>query len=371
MKIFEKEKIEALYPEAGELMIDPMLIKLGEQEQLKEAAASGDYFSQEKIDGYLGMFIRTPNHSYFFTRTVSKKTGLLTEKIANIPHIQQALDCIPANTIILGEIYYPGGTSKNCTEIMGCLPAKAIKRQEQEGYGLIHYYIYDVLKLDGRDLITEQVNNLDRYNLVKDLFEKHNLGQYDFLRLAENIEENIWEKTCEILEAGGEGMVYKLKTGLYEPGKRPSTNLKAKQVDHFDCFIIGFEKPEHDYRGKEIESWQYWENEDGTLFCGDGYRLGLKPITKYWYNNWMNSDIKVGVYDENNNVIDLGTIHSGISDDLRADMSKNPDKYLNRVIEVQCMSIDKEARTLRHAFLVNFRDDKNKEECLWTCLANN
>ena len=371
MKIFDNEKIEELYPEASNLMIDPMLITKGENEQLKKASESGDYFGQEKIDGYLGMFVKTPNNSYFFTRTVSRKTGLLTEKIANIPHIKQALDCIPANTIILGEIYYPGGTSKNCTEIMGCLPEKAIKRQEKEGYGYIHYYIYDVLKLDGRDLIEEKVNNLDRYNLVKELFEKYNLGQYSFLRLAESFEDNLWERTADILASGGEGMVYKLKTGIYEPGKRPKTNLKAKQVDNIDAFIIGFEKPEKSYTGKEIETWKYWENDDGTLFFGEGYKLGLKPITKYWYNNWINSDIQIGVYDENNNIINIGTIHSGISDDLRADMSANPEQYLNKVVEIQCMSIDKNERTLRHGFLKNFREDKNKEDCLWANIANN
>ena len=68
------------------------------------------------------------------------------EKSENVPHIIQALDCLPPHTILVGEIYYPGGSSKNCTEIMGCLPAKAIERQNGK-WGQIHYYLQNLLSI--------------------------------------------------------------------------------------------------------------------------------------------------------------------------------------------------------------------------------
>ena len=55
-----------------------------------------------------------------------------------------ALSCLPTDTILIGEIYYPGGSSKNTTEIMGCLAPKAIERQNGT-YGKIHYYVHDIL----------------------------------------------------------------------------------------------------------------------------------------------------------------------------------------------------------------------------------
>ena len=132
--MFDQEKVNELYP--GAIMIEPMLIHNSTDAQLRKCCESGDYF-----DGALYQFVKGTNGScYLFGRTVSKKTGLLTEKIANVPHIQEAFAGLPNGSIILGEIYYPGGSSRNVVEIMGCLPQKAIERQNGSK-GLIHYYI--------------------------------------------------------------------------------------------------------------------------------------------------------------------------------------------------------------------------------------
>ena len=91
--MFDKEKISQLYPGAENLMIQPMLIHKGSDSQLKTADQSGEYFAQIKKDGSLYMFVKGTNgENYLFGRTVSKKTGLLTEKSANIPHIISVLE---------------------------------------------------------------------------------------------------------------------------------------------------------------------------------------------------------------------------------------------------------------------------------------
>lgn len=363
--MFDFNEVEKLYPGAGNLMIPPQLIHKGTDSQLKNCD-DGTWFAELKKDGALYMYVKGLNgENYLFGRTVSKKTGLLTEKSANVPHIIEAFKNIPNGTILLGEIYYPGKTSKDVTSIMGCLFKKAIERQEGE-YGYIHYYVYDCLGYNGTSLL--KYDNWTRYQIVKKIFEKYNFNCPE-IELAAAVEEDIYHAIGKALSEGEEGMVVKKKTGMYEPGKRPMTMLKAKQVDHIDAVIIGFKDPTEEYNGKELETWQYWMKEDGSLLpIGCHYGEGddnniLIPITKHYYYNWKNA-IEIGAYDNEGKLHSIGTIASGLTDFMREDMSLHPDNYLGKVVEIQCMMKDNQAQTVRHGFFLKTRDDKPAKECL-------
>ena len=298
---FNFQEVEKLYPGAGELMIEPQLIHKGTDAQLK-ACDDGTWFAQLKKDGALYMFVKGANgENYLFGRTKSKVTGLLTEKSANIPHIVEVFHDLPYSTVLLGEIYYPGKTSKNVTSIMGCLPQKAYDRQFKEGYGPIHYYVYDCLEYNGVSLLP--YDNWSRYEITKAIFKKHIIPNSVIpftVELAEAVEEEIYSAIGQALSNGEEGMVVKKKTGFYEPGKRPSTMLKAKQVDFIDVVITGFKDPVIEYTGKEIENWQFWVNGyDGSHFpIGLHYGEDIAvPVTKHHYFGWKNA-IEIGAYDE-------------------------------------------------------------------------
>lgn len=343
---FNKDKIKELYP--GAFMYEAMLINKGNETVLKNACESNNYFGQLKKDGYWYQFEKHLAGTYLFSRSASRTTGLQSEKSANVPHIINALSCFPDDTIIIGEIYYPGGSSKNVTTIMGCLPEKAIERQNGQ-YGKIHYYIHDILMYNGINFVDAHTGAWDRYCILKKLYEQYELSKYDFIELAEVWEDNLYSRVGDALAAGEEGMVIKSKNGIYEPGKRPMTNLKAKKVDFADVIIIGFEEPTKEYYGKELDSWQYYK--DGVA------------VTKAYYMGWMNSRIKLGLYDNNGNIKEIGTIHSGISDEMKKDMSENPEKYLNKVCAIQCMELDPIEKTIRHGFFKFMRDDKDALSC--------
>ena len=360
--MFDYNKVEELYPGAGKLMIEPQLIHKGTDKQLR-ACDDGTWFAQLKKDGALYMYVKgLGGEDYLFGRTVSKKTGLLTEKGANVPHIMIPL-CLnlPPGTILLGEIYYPGKTSKDVTSIMGCLPEKAIARQDG-AYGPIHYYIYDCLGYNGTSLL--KYDNWTRYQVLCKIFEKYNITRNE-IELAAAVESDIYQSIGSALAAGEEGMVVKKKTAYYEPGKRPQTMLKAKQVDNIDAVIIGFKDPVVEYTGKEIETWQYWVNGYDGSHLPIGFHYGediAVPVTKHHYYNWKNA-IEIGAYDDNDNLVSIGTIASGLTDYMREDMSTHPENYLNKVCEIQCMSLDKKSKTIRHGFLISIRKDKNSNEC--------
>ena len=347
---FNQEKIQELYPEAK--MYSAMKINKGTDELLKKVCESGTAFGQIKKDGYWYQFEKHEHYSYLFSRSASTVTKLQSEKSANVPHIMEALSVLPKDTILIGEIYYPGGSSKTVTTIMGCLPKKAIERQNGKS-GLIHYYIHDIIMFNGLDFVKNKVSNYDRYRILKKIFEKYNLAN-DYIELAEAWTDNLYSRVGTALAAGEEGMVIKVKDGIYEPDKRPLTMLKAKKVDFIDAIIIGFEEPTKEYYGKEIQNWNYWiQNENGQPIA----------VTKPYYMGWHNSRIKIGAYNNKGVLVEIGTIHSGISDEMKEDMTNNPNKYLNKVCSIQCMELDKKEHTIRHGFFKYMRDDKDIIDC--------
>jgi len=361
--MFDYNEVEKLYPGAGGMMVEPQLIYKGTDSQLKKCD-DGTWFAQLKKDGALYMFVKgIEGQTYLFGRTKSKVTGLLTEKSANIPHIISVLDQLPAGTILLGEIYYPGKTSKSATSIMGCLPEKAVERQNGS-YGPIHYYIYDCLGFNGTSLLN--YTNWTRYQVVKRIFEKYPISREE-IELAAAVEEEIYPSIGKALSAGEEGMVVKKKDAYYEPGKRPQTMLKAKQVDHIDAVIIGFNDPEILYTGKEIETWPFWVEADDNeerlpIGCHYG-KPNIVAVTKHYYHRWKNA-IEIGAYDSSGKLISIGTIASGLTDFMREDMTLHPENYFHKTCEIQCMMKDNAAKTVRHGFFLQIRYDKPPEECL-------
>lgn len=364
---FDKEKIEELYPEAGPYMWPPQLVwslPAGKEDKLDEMLANGEYFASLKKDGACYQFVKTEHYSYLFGRTVSRVTGLLTEKGANVPHIMQALDCLPAGTVLVMEIYYPGGSSKDTTSIMGCLPAKAIERQKDKP---IHAYIHDILYWNGEDLRNKGA--LDRYLTLKYDWNARNFSSYDFLELAQPVFDNILEEANKALAAGEEGMVLRKKDGIWEPGKRPAwRTIKIKQHDTIDLVVTRLIDATKEYTGKELETWQYWEqtscdgdiiDKDDTCHYGE---TNWWPVTKYAYYGWKTA-IGIGAYDSEGKLIELGTVSSGLTDFDKQDMTENPDNWLNHVVALDCMSINKKDHTLRHPAFKMLRNDKNAKDC--------
>ena len=361
--MFDKEKISEFFPGAEDLMIQPMLIwtlPTNKKDKLSEICASGEYFAEEKIDGALYQFCRTDKGNYLFGRTVSVKNGLLTNKIDNVPHINSALSCLPCGTVIIGEIYVPGGTSKNVTSIMGCLPAEAIKRQDKQGK--IKYYLHDMIFYNGEDM--QSWGAEARYQKLVEAWNEFHLEQFDFLRLAESFDTGIEERLSQILAAGGEGIVLKKKDAPYSEGKRPAwATIKCKQMDTLDLICTRAIEATKDYTGKELETWPFWERtlteveQIHTDICQFGVE-GWIPITKPYFYGWKTA-IGIGAYDDEGNLKEIGTVSSGLTDEMRAHL----DDYVGKVVALQCMSIDRKEKTLRHPIVKAWRDDKNAAEC--------
>lgn len=376
--MFDYNEVESVFPGAGNLMINPMkiwAIPADRDVNVSDLEATGEYFAQEKIDGAIYTLAKTKEGKcYLFGRVNSVNTGLLTEKSQNVPHIIDAFKAIPPETVIVGEIFYPGKTSRDVTAIMGCKPEKAVTRQEDK-YGKIHYYIHDIIYYNGESLLNTPA--LDRYQILCELWQmnKSIFEENGFIHLAKIYTSDFQKRLTEIWDKGGEGLVLKKKTSLYVPGKRPAwETIKVKKHDTVDLICVGFCNPTIVYAGKGIENWQYWEmrsEENKSLWTkveGDMYEKYkehkdlYRPVTKDYFFGWKNA-IEIGGYDNHKKLVKVGTVSSGFTDEDKKNMAEHPEMFLNKVVELGCMSKSMKDRTLRHPVFIRVRDDKNPSEC--------
>jgi hypothetical protein len=193
----------------------------------------------------------------------------------------------------------------------------------------------------------------------------------------------------EVLARDDEGVVITNGDGLYEPGKRPSkTTLKIKKElkQTIDCFFTGRgSAPTHVYTGKEIETWQYWENlATYEKMCGNYYKdyqegKSIVPVTKGYYNGWCGSlEIAVlkhrvgskciinGIEYKDTEVFPIGWL-SGLPDEMKAE----PKKYAFKPIEVNAMEYDILNHSLRHGKMVGWRKDLTLTDCTLDKLDDN
>lgn len=307
-----------------------------------------------KKDGYWSQLVKDNDEVHLYSRSVSKKTGYYSDNIEKVPHIADwARNELPNGTCIIGEVYYPNGTSKNVTSVLGALPEKAIERQNGE-YGKIHFYMHDILAYEGKDYVANETTYSKRYsNLCSHInISTPLIPELEVAKCYDNAYLDLDKITSDMLAKGEEGMVFRVENGLYAPGKRqPKVMFKIKQAKNdIDFVITEILPPEYEYTGKEVDSWPY-KDRDGIL------------MTKAAYYGWAGA-IRVGAYDAADNLVSIGRVASGLTDEMKADMTAHPDKYIGNVVEVNCMSIDKKAKTFRHPYFSRMRPDKPTKDCL-------
>lgn len=306
-----------------------------------------------KKDGYWSQLIKDENEVHLYSRTVSKKTGYYSDNIEKVPHIKDwAMSELPNGTCLIGEVYYPNGTSKNVTSVLGALPEKAIERQKGD-YGKIHFYMHDILAYNGEDYVMNNVPYGFRYSCLCEHIDIETplIPELEVARCYDNAYLDLDKITIDKLAAGEEGMVFRVEDGLYAPGKRqPKVMFKIKQTQNdIDFVITEVLPPEYLYTGKEFDTWQY-KDKEGNL------------ITKAAYYGWAGA-LRLGAYDSAGNLVSIGRVSSGLTDNLKADLAANPDKYIGITVEVNCMSLDKKNKTFRHPYLSRLRFDKPAQDC--------
>lgn len=327
------------------------------KEVLDAALESDNYLIQLKKDGSSYVLAKDSDGSvHLYGDKISKKTGQIIDKIENVPHLKAwAEENLPQESQLVVEICY-GKTSRDVNSIMLALPDKAILRQTATQ--LAKAYIFDILFWNGEEVFKEDY--ADRWKRVCD--EITDLPQPAFIELAETHFTDKAEWLARWLKAGEEGGVLKMlrsttKTSAMHHVRpigatvaRPAnTTFKVKQIDTIDAVIMGVTLPEKEYKGKDPENYQY-RDEKGN------------PVNRLWALGMVNA-FSIGAYDDNGELVQIGTVASGLDDELRLAAAADPDRYIGEVVEIACMSKDTDNCTLRHPRLICFRPDKAAEQC--------
>lgn len=337
---------------------------------------SGDFLGAEKKDGYFAKLVKDEDGSIILYSRSRGVNGKFADKHEWVPHLQSLFDSLPNGTCLLGELYFPNQPgSKNVTTIMGCLKEKAAARQDKGEK--LHFYFFDCLAWGGESYL-----ELPAKFRFAQLYVHRELLTTDYSNYAVYYSgKDLWNKLQEILGEGSEGVVITHRDGVYEPGKRPSkTTLKIKKElkQTIDCFFTGVgSAPTREYTGKEIKSWQYWqdtitgEKMEGTHYPEYQNGKPIIPITKGYYFGWCGS-LQIGVLRkkkgsrckidgivyEDTEVFPLGWL-SGLPDEMKA----NPNKFAYKPIEVTAMEYETVAHTLRHGKMVDWRPDLTLADC--------
>lgn len=357
--MFEQSQVDKLYP--GAKIYAPMKfwsLPKNKIHMIEEICENGEYFGQTKKDGNWHQFSKAADGTpYLFSRGISVKTGLPVEGIEKVPHIAEAFEKLPNNTVILGELYYPGETTAAVRSIMGCLPPKAIAKQKEKGN--IHFYMFDMLMYDGKDMT--DMGALDRFNKLSEVVKELDLLT-DEIELADCVTDNLYKFLVDNFARGEEGSILKKKNYPYVEGKSPAwSSIKWKKKDDIDVVCMGFEDPTKYYTGTELEDWPYWEL-DGKLVEGRLSRTeGAKAVTKPYFFGWKTS-IRFGLY-KNGELVQIGTVSSGMNDKLRESAALNPEEYVGKVFKCSYMELTEDA--IREPVFIEFREDKAAEECIY------
>ncbi len=310
---------------------------------------------------------------HMYSGGISKKNGLPIDKIDNVPHLKEMAEKhFPNGSLLIGEIcsYYDWKENKWCehsaskrvSSIMGCNAPLAISRQNQTKP--VEFYLFDVLFWDGEDWFNKDFQ--DRYRKLSKIrldiiMNTENEKIFDWLTIVELIKEDKEATLAQWFAEGREGaMCYRLhsdgKKGadyvireIGSPALRRDNGTKIKTMSTYDVVILGVEAPEKTYNGKYADTYEYRDEDDN-------------PVNRLWALGMANA-FSIGCYDENGELVKIGTVASGLTDEIRKDAADNVENYIGRVIEVRCMSADSKNKTLRHPVFLQFRDDKDAVDC--------
>jgi len=171
-----------------------------------------------KLDGYRALLIKDADQ----TRILSRKHTDLTRDYPSIAASGKRL--LASRATLDGEIV--------ALDAQGRPSFQSLQNRARRPH--IVFYVFDVLHLDGRDLIDQPLEK--RRGVLQDLVSDSGLL----------ISQDLPGTAAEVVEAvralGLEGVVAKRKDSVYEPGKRSGTWVKFKTQRQQE-FVVGGYRP--------------------------------------------------------------------------------------------------------------------------------
>lgn len=258
-----------------------------------------EWVAEEKLDGwrFLMHFGQGLERTFMTGRRTSTTTGLLSEKGLCAPMLWPGGDTGAwGYTVLDGEVMPPVGANfRDLAGIMNVAPAKAAERIAE--IGPPRYFAFDVLFYGGEDAM--ELTWVERQHVLTRMIAE--LDHPLIKRVPARADKRAWYES--IVDGGGEGVILKHQFATYGEGW-----VKVKRYSTLDVVVDGFTDAKFGRTGK---------------FHG---QIGA---------------VIVSVYGSNGKLIEVGQV-SGMTDDVRLDMTNNPERWLGKVIEVRAHGFAKE-----------------------------
>jgi ATP-dependent DNA ligase len=305
------------------------------------------YVAQEKLDGARYILHKDEQGRVkIYSRQISKVTSEPVIKTEQLRHLADEFDkLVPNGTVLDGEVVAPGLSSSNLvTRVTGSKPDRALEVQQEHGF--LEYRAFDCLAFSGT-LLTDLPYEKRKQFLSNDW--KRNRYIKPLNAYGGHYKRSLY---TSVVEEGGEGIILKDLRAHYFQGERHKSWVKVKRQKTFDVVFMGVEL------ASEVSVKKGATTATKTRIAGQvgAIKYG-QVIIKAAYQN--------GLFEvpESRELTTLGTV-SGFDDATRADLTENWKDYVGRVFE--CTGQEQfKSGAIRHPRWVQWRDDKNAEDCIY------
>jgi DNA ligase D-like protein (predicted ligase) len=203
-------------PKAEIHFIEPMYARL-----VDKLPQGQEWLYEVKFDGYRCLAGRDSTEVTLWSR----RGNLFTTQF---PHIAQACERLPPNTLLDGEIV--------ALDESGRISFNLPQHHRSKAQALL-FYVFDVLVYRGRSLLKEPLERR-REVLGEAIRAAAGQGKAGPIAMSESLAASVADLVRVAREFGFEGVVAKRKDSVYESGKRTGAWVKYK-VNRGQEFVIG------------------------------------------------------------------------------------------------------------------------------------
>jgi bifunctional non-homologous end joining protein LigD len=208
----------AALPSAKPRFIEPMKPKL------VDAPPAGNWVYELKFDGIRALAVKDGTRVNLISRNENELRG-------RFPEIAEAVKELSIKeSVIDGEVVALDEKGRSSFQLLQALEMEGRKSP-------VRFYVFDLLQLNGKSLIKLPLERR------KELLAKVCRDVPDPIRYSGEIGGEAKALLAEVKKRGLEGLIGKLRSSMYEPGRRSGTWIKLKCVNEQEFVIGGYTPP--------------------------------------------------------------------------------------------------------------------------------
>jgi bifunctional non-homologous end joining protein LigD len=206
-------------PSAKPRFIEPMKPRL-----VDEPPTAGDWLYELKFDGIRALAVKDGSRVNLISRNENELRG-------RFPEIAEAVKELSIEeSVIDGEVVALDEKGRSSFQLLQALEMEGRKWP-------VRFYVFDLLQLNGKSLIKLPLERR------KELLAKICQEVPDPIRYSGEIGGEAKALLTEVKKRGLEGLIGKLRSSMYEPGRRSGAWIKLKCVNEQEFVIGGYTPP--------------------------------------------------------------------------------------------------------------------------------